>query len=73
MADDIERLNNLNILLPIEKTRDSRKELLLRGNIKKREKKRKEEERVEEAFENESQGENLQNGSSPGKILDIIV
>ncbi len=73
MADDIKRLDFLNLLLPIEKTRESRKDLLSKGNIKKRGNPQKEEDGLREPLESESQGEDAQDENPSGKILDIIV
>ncbi len=70
MSEDIERLKKLDFLLPIEKTRDSKRSPLSQGNRKRErkenqgDKKDPEDDPLEEGFPEESQG---------GKILDILV
>jgi len=70
MSEDIERLKKLDFLLPIEKTRDSKRLPLSQGNRKRG---RKENQGDKKDSEDDPLREDFPEESQPGKILDILV
>jgi hypothetical protein len=73
MADDFGVLNQLNILLPIEKMRDSKSQHKNKEALRKRDSKQRKKQNGGR-FDKEDEIDSLdEEDSHPGKILDITI
>lgn len=72
MSDEISITNRMDIILPTEKTRDSKKKDLFKERLKKQGKKMEEDSKGINSME-DGEDDVTGEGTRPGKILDIIV